>query len=138
MIKPASLRAALAKALPTLRRDPDKLQVFIDQGQLVATQAASLSFEYRYRLNLILTDYAHDIDPLMVAVLAWIRQHQPELLDHALRAHDIAFAVDYLNQSSCDLSITLPLTERVIVTTRQDGSHQIAHVDELLPDGVAE
>lgn len=131
MIKPASLRQALTLAAPTLQRDPDHLLVWINQGALVATPAQTLSFEYRYRLNVILTDYAGEVDPLFVALLNWVKSHQPDLL-HPFAAHDngITFEVDLLNHTSCDVSLALPLTERVIVTTRSDGSHQIEHAQE--------
>lgn len=136
MIKPARLREALTQAWPVLQHDPDKLLVFIDQGHLVATAAPTLSFEYHYQLNLVLTDYAGSADEIMVALLSWIKRHQPELLaprdPHESR---LCFEVDPLNHTTCDLSITLPLTERVIVTPDDTGSHRIEHADEPIPEG---
>ncbi len=133
MIKPASLRAALTQAIPELARAPDKLLVFIDQGKINATQAKSLSYEYDYRLNVIVTDYAGSADHLMVAVLTWAKRHQPELLSYP-NATSLTFEVDQLNHQSCDIALTLPLTERVIVTMDAACSPHIEHADEPLPD----
>lgn len=70
MIKPASLRAHLVAVLPDLARDADRLLVFIDAGSLVSTFQPALSFEYKYTLNLILTDYAGHPDSVMLPLLA--------------------------------------------------------------------
>jgi hypothetical protein len=83
MIKPASLRAAIVAAVPDLAANPDKLQVFVDAGNLVATNTKTLSFEYRYTINLILLDFAGDEDTIMMALLIWVRRHQSDLLDNA-------------------------------------------------------
>lgn len=130
MIKPDSLRAQLTAALPELARDPDKLLVFIDRGSLVGTYAAGLSFEYRYTLNLILTDYAGHPDAVMVPLLIWVAQHQQELLSNPARREQIAFEADLLDNHKVDLSITLPLTERVGVHAREAGGYDIQHYPE--------
>ena len=53
MLKPKSLRQALYDAVPKLKANPDMLRIFIDSGVIGATLAASLSFENRYTLNVI-------------------------------------------------------------------------------------
>ncbi len=133
MIKPTSVRIALTEALPHLKHEPDKLLIFIDQGQIVATGASSLSFEYRYQLNVILTDYAGCADTVIVALLAWVKRHQSELLNTPGQP-SLSFEADHLNHTSCDLSITLALMERVIVKQSKDGPPHIEHADEPLPD----
>lgn len=132
MIKPSSLRTALIDALPHLKREPDKLLIFIDQGQVIATGARTLSFEYRYQLNVILTDYAESADTVIVALLAWAKRHQSELLSTTGQP-SLSFEVDLLNHKSCDLSITLALTERVIVTQDKEGQPHIEHANEPVP-----
>lgn len=135
MIKPSSLRAAVTTAAPELKTDPDKLLVFVDQGNVVATGARSLSFEYRYTLNLILTDFAGDSDAVMIALLAWVKLNQPELVDNdELRKHGISFEVDHLNNSTCDLSIKLALTEAVKVTQDGASNYQAKHAQEPVPE----
>lgn len=96
--KPNSLRQHLAAAIPDLQRDPDRLLVFADEGNVVANAIASLSFDYRFKLNLIMTDYAGDADAIMVALLAWLKVDQLDLLaNEEGRKHGIAFEVNFNN-----------------------------------------
>lgn len=134
MIKPDSLRAHLTAAIPGLARDPDQLQVFIDRGTLVATAAPGLSFEYRYTLNLVFTDYAGHPDAVMVPLLAWIATEQPELLANPALRDQIGFEADILAHDLIDLSITVPLTERVGVHRRAGGGVDVEHYPEPQPD----
>lgn len=97
---------------------------------MVSTLANGLSFEYRYTLNLIITDFADDLASIAVSLFAWIRQHQSELMTNLDMVKDgIKFAADILDNRKVDLSITLPLTERVIVK-EQDGQAMINYPAE--------
>ncbi|QKY07999.1 phage tail protein [Janthinobacterium lividum] len=131
MYKPNSLRQHLATAIPDLQRDPDRLVVFVDEGNVVATATASLSFEYRFKLNLIVTDYAGNADAIMVAMIAWLKVHQAELMaNEEQRKRGISFEVDFNNHETVDISIKLDLTERVIVKRGEGGRHDIRHAAE--------
>lgn len=141
MIKPASLRAAVEAALPSLKRNPDRLLVFIDEGGVRCTAAASLSFEYSYTLQLVVTDYAEHADTIIVPILAWVAEHQPDLLAHPERQRDgIRFEADLLNHKSMDLAVSIQLTERVVVAEQPDGTRTATHVPEppLDPHGYVE
>ena len=134
MNKPESLRAHLLAAVPQLRHGKDRLLVFIDSGSLRCTAAPGLSFEYQYDLNLVLTDFAAHPDTVMVPLLAWVLIHQRELLENLEKANgSIKFDAEILTNASVDLSITLPLTERVIVKRQPDDTLQITHPDEPQP-----
>lgn len=135
MNKPGSLRAAIAAAVPDLQANPDKFLVFVDEGAIAASGTKSLSFEYRYTLNLILMDYAGHANTIMVALLAWVKVHQPELVhNHDKRKDAIRFEVDHLNNATCDLSIKLDLTESVRVTIGADGQPVAVHQAEPVPE----
>lgn len=130
MNKPASLRQALEAALPDLKVNPDKLKVFIDAGGVATTATRSLSFEYAYVLNVVVCDYAEHPDQLIVAVLIWLRRHQPELLANRERMRDgFKFEVDIISHAAVDISIELKLTERVGVKS-EAGKLTIEHFDE--------
>lgn len=134
MYKPKSLRAHLTAVSAELRQNPDKLLIFAESGNTVATGTASLSFEYRYKLNIIITDYSGSEDALMVPLLAWVQIHQHDLLDNAeLRKTGIGFDVDYNNHTSIDLAITLALTERVVVKPAGAGRLEVTHLAEPQP-----
>lgn len=138
MQKPKQLRQALTDSVPLLQRNPDSLNMFIDSGRIVSTLASSLSFEYQYQLNLVVTDYGDDIDLLMVPLLAWLRQNQPDIMaTEEKRRTGFTFKADVLSDTLCDISIDLQLTERVIV--KQEGAAlHVTHVGEnSLPESDA-
>ena len=68
MLKPDSLRRALTDAVTVLKTSPEMLRIFVDNGSIASTLAASLSFEKRYTLNVIVTDFTGDFDLLIVTV----------------------------------------------------------------------
>ncbi|WP_370620297.1 phage tail protein [Pantoea ananatis] len=115
MNKPQSLREALNSAVAYLQENPDRLHLFVDRGALVATSAASVSWEYRYTLNVIITDFTGDQNLLMAAVMYWLRTNQPDALQNPTeRDRLFTFEVDILGNGACDISINLKLTERVL------------------------
>lgn len=135
MKKPESLREHLLGAVADLKNDPDRLLVFIDEGSVRSTLGHGLSFEYRYTLNVILTDFAGHPDAVFIPLLAWIRVNQSELLaNQDKHKESIGFEADILDGGKVDLSIKLPLTERAIVKKHDNGALEVTHPDEPQPD----
>lgn len=131
MNKPESLRAHLVAAIPELRRNPDRLLVFVEEGTLRSTAAQGLSFEYGYTLTLILTDFAGHPDAVAIPLFAWVLVNQPELMLNLEKGREaIRFQAEILDKGKVDLEVRLPLTERVIVKKQEDGSLQVSHPDE--------
>lgn len=137
MLKPKQLREALTAVVPLLQRNPDSLHMFIDSGRMVSTLATSLSFEYQYQLNLVITDYEGDLDLLVVPVLAWLREHQPDIMaTEEKRRTGFTFNADVISDTAMDISMNLQLTERVIVKDA-DGALHVNHAGESpLPENV--
>ncbi|MBU9829238.1 phage tail protein [Rahnella sp. FC061912-K] len=116
MLKPASLRKALFKSVPLLRDNPDMLHMFVDGGVINATLAASLSFENRYTLDIVVTDYTGDINLLIVPVNVWLREHQPDIMTtEEGKKRGFTFVADINSDDSKDVRMSLQLTERTIV-----------------------
>jgi hypothetical protein len=131
MNKPDSLREHLLAAVPGLARNPERLLMFIDSGKVRCTAAASLSFEYAYTLQIILTDFAGHPDSVMLPILGWLRVNQSELLTNLDKSADgLVFEADLLDRSKVDLSLTLPLTERVVVKRLDGGGFDVTHPGE--------
>lgn len=131
MNKPDNLRAHLMASVPELKHNPDKLLIFIDKGKVRCTAAASLSFEYAYDLQIILTDFAGNPDSVMLPLLGWLRVNQSELLANLDKSADgIKFEADVIDHSKVDMSVTLPLTERVLVKKQADGTYDVKHAAE--------
>lgn len=130
MRKPAELRAAITAAVPDLKRNPEKLHLFVEEGRVVATGARTISFEYQYTLSLLVTDFAASADTITVPVLAWLRENQSDLFHNPDRRSDgFKFETDLLNHDCVDLLMRLPLSERVIVKV-VDGRYVITHASE--------
>ena len=131
MYKPNSLRRHLTAAVPEPARDPDKLSILVRGGHVVCAGEASLSFEYRYTLQLVMLDYAGQADAITLPVLVWLRTHQPEHFDNPTwREKHFRFDVEYNDSRTIDLLIELELTERVLVQPTQPGRYQVDHVGE--------
>ncbi|KAB0561887.1 phage tail protein, partial [Helicobacter pullorum NCTC 12824] len=97
MNKPESLRAHLLATVAELQHNPDLLLIFIDNGKVRCTAAASLSFEYSYDLQIIITAFAGHPDSVMLPLLGWISVNQPELLENYDKAQNgVQFEADIL------------------------------------------
>jgi hypothetical protein len=134
MNKPTSLRAHLLASVPELKNNPDRLLIFIDKGTLRCTAAPTLSWEYTYTLQVILTDYPGHPDTVMLPLLGWVSVHQSELLENLEKAKEgIGFEADVLDANKVDLLFSLPLTERVVVGEDASGQTTITHPGEPPP-----
>lgn len=136
MKKPEDLRRHLEAHVPCLKKHPDNLHVFIEKGNVVSRIGGGLSYEYRYTINLTALNFTDHADTLVIPLLAWISVHQPEILQHPDKQEQaIRLEAEIIDHNTVDLSITLDLTERVIVVKNQDDSYTATHPDEPpLPD----
>ena len=124
MLKPDSLRKALTESVPVLSKNPEMLRLFIDNGKINSTLAASLSFEKQYTLNVVVTDFTDDFDLLLVPVLAWLREQQPDIMaSEEGRKKGFTWYADINTDHSFDVSISLLLTERTIVKQVEKALH---------------
>lgn len=121
MRKAESLRQWLTAFLPELRTHPDRLQIYVEGGQVATRRSLTLSFAYRYTLKALITDFAGDADAIMVPVLAWIEKEQPELLQ-AGDGQPFRFEAELLDSETSDIELSIDLTENVLVIPRADGS----------------
>jgi len=138
MQKPLQLQQRLIEQILLFKFAPEKLALVTGVGNVIATPAPSLSFEYRYPLTLTVTDDDAPlseklVDQVVVTLLDWLRVNQPEILGNAShRLSDFTFF-----QQDHRLVLTLQLTERVLVAD-QDDVRTITHLPEPpLPENVA-
>lgn len=127
MIKPQKIREQLENSVQFLRDNPDKLHLFIDKGNVISTLAPSISFEYQYTLNIIVTDFGESADVIIVPILHWLREQQPDIFAHEEnRRRAFVYEIDWISTTHYDISIDIKLTERVIVKEK-DGILSIEH-----------
>lgn len=130
MRKADSLRKWLTHYLPDLKTHPDRLQIYIEGGNISARRSKTLSFTYGYTLKALITDYAGDADLIMVPVLAWIEKEQPQLLQRT-DAQPFSFEAEVLDSETTDIELSIDLTEIVLVIMREDGSgYDVQHPSE--------
>lgn len=131
MKKPQHLREYLLKAIPDLSPDQDRLLIFANQGSLRSTMAGGFSFEQSYKLDVIITDYAGDIDVIGVVLFTWIAENQPELMaNHEKGKQAITFEAELIDNSKYDINFQIPLTERVVVKKNDDGKLELSYPGE--------
>lgn len=106
------LRKHLINAVPHLKRDPERLLTFVEDGQIEFYRGPTLSHEYQYTAQLILTDYAGEVDAVIIPLLDWLSAYQP----NADPAEAVSFEAELLNHQTVDLALRVRLTERVVAT----------------------
>jgi hypothetical protein len=140
MKKPQLLRDHITRACPDLATNPEKLTVFIERGNVVHTGTPALSFEYRYTLNIVVTDWADSTDVLVVPIVAWLKRHQPDMFDNPeRRPKAFRFEVEIIDHATADIGFEIDLTETVAVAGGTvDGINRLTthHIGEPLLAGV--
>ena len=67
----------------------------------------------------------------MLPILGWLSVHQTDLLENLDKVKNgIQFEADILDKHKVDLSITLALTERVVVGKDEQGLTTVRHPNE--------
>ena len=137
MHKLKSLRQALIDAIPQLNANPERLQMSVGGGNIDARQASSLSFEKRYALNVKVSGFTGDSEGFFVPVLAWLRENQPDIftLDEG-RKNGYTFAIVLNDDDTMDITISVQLTERILVSQDQGALHATYSPEPPLPEPV--
>lgn len=133
MKKPETLRKHLEASIPHLLKHPDHLHIYIEDGAVASKPGVSLSFEWRYKLTLLFTDFVDSPDTIVVPLLVWIATNQPDLLaDAEKRYRLLTFKSEVISNTAIDIAFELDLTERVIVRATAAG-FDCEHADEPQP-----
>lgn len=124
MKKLNQIRKVLEKSNPFFLKNPDRLQLWIEDGKVIRTGTDNLSFYFEYSLNIVVTDYPDDIATLTVPILSYLQINQPELFQNKqLRESAVKFTPDFNNNNTADIHFEIsPMTERVLVTDKKDDS----------------
>lgn len=124
MLKPTSLRQALAAAIPDLRDHPDHLRLTTESGRIVSTLAATLSFEAQYQLQLIVSPFTGELEEVVVPLLAWLRVNQPDLMPvNPEQPGGFSWQLATAADGTPQLTILIPLTERALVSQQGETLH---------------
>ncbi|MCG0455984.1 phage tail protein [Enterobacter cloacae complex sp. ECC445] len=137
MHKLKSLRQALIDAIPQLNANPERLQMSVGSGNIDARLASSLSFEKRYALNATVSGFTGNSEGFFVPVLAWLRENQPDIftLDEG-RKNGYTFSAVLNDDDTTDISISVQVTERILVSQDQGALHATYSPEPPLPEPV--
>ncbi|MFZ3482229.1 phage tail protein [Sphingomonas sp. 3-13AW] len=127
MKKPEGLRRLLLAT--ALKDQAEKLQLYIDRGGVTCRRGRNLAFAYSYTLSVVVEGYTGDVDALMVPILAWVAEQQPDLLDKP-PYEPFEFESELLDATSADVSINIKLTENVLVDRTGQREWSTRHLDE--------
>jgi hypothetical protein len=137
MDKLTACRAAIVAANPEFARSPDRLLIWADKGTIATRRTAQLGYEWRYRVNILCEALTGSPDDIMVPLLLWLRDAQPDLLLAFDRGNEaVKFEAHILDETSWDVKIELELTEAVVLSPKQGGGWQATHLPEPSPDDV--
>ncbi|MGP9666002.1 phage tail protein [Halomonas sp. AOP22-C1-8] len=121
------LRTHLINAVPILARDPERLLTFVEEGSIEFRRGPNLTHEYQFTAQLVLTDFSADLDTLIVPLLQWLAEYQPD----ADPTEAVSFEAEILSNQSVDVALRVKLTERVLAKVDCDTGH--IKVDHALP-----
>lgn len=125
MNKLLDLRNHLLNRVPELKRGPDRLLTFIENGKIEFWQGENLSHFLHMPAKVIVTDWRGSADDLIIPILEWMREREPgrDPLE------SIGFDTEIISADKIDLMFTLQLKERVVVTESAAGNgYDIKHV----------
>lgn len=132
MKKTELLRKTLVAESQWCKARPEQLTVWAEKGSVEIEANGEPSFLYRYEIRVLVTDFPEHIDALMLPILAWVHQQQPDLLLNPDSNKKITFEADILSDDTADILITVPVWERVMVAS-QNGVATATHLPEARP-----
>lgn len=131
MRKIDTLKEAIFAALPELKRDPDRIRIWIERGSAKSTQAPSRSFSFAFQANVLVVEMSSDITVLFLAIFEWARVNQPELM--MPNAGEISFDAEILDNATADVLVQLQLDQAVGATPIPTGGYDLQYRAEPDP-----
>ncbi|HHJ4358245.1 TPA: phage tail protein [Raoultella ornithinolytica] len=132
MKKAELLRTALTAGNTWCKANPEQITVWAERGHIQIEATGEASFMYHYTIQVLAMDFPGQIDDLMLPLLAWIWQQQPDLLLNPDNNRKVEFDADIVNDDVADILFKVPAWERVIVEI-VDGKPVAKHLAESRP-----
>lgn len=132
MKKAELLRAALIAGNTWCKANPEQITVWVEKGHIQIEATGEASFMYHYSIQVLAMDFPGPIDDLMLPLLAWAWQQQPDLLLNPDNNRKVEFDADIVNDDVADILFKVPVWERVMVTN-SNGGPKAEHLAESRP-----
>ncbi|CAI2488046.1 P2 phage tail completion protein R (GpR) [Serratia ficaria] len=132
MKKAELLRDALIAANTWCKANPEQFTVWVEKGHIEIQATGESSFMYLYPIQILAMDFPGDLDELMLPLLAWVWECQPDLLLNPDKNKRIEFEADIVSDNTADILLKVPVWERVMVTV-ENGKPVAQHLAEDKP-----
>lgn len=126
-----TLKAAILAALPELKRDPDRVRMWIERGSASSTQTDDRAITSAFQLNVLVVEMASDMHVLFLAVFEWMRVNQPDLMVPGKEG--ISFDADILDNSTADILLQIQLDQAVGALCGAKGGYDLQYMPERDP-----
>lgn len=132
MKKAELLRTALIAGNTWCKANPELITVWVEKGHIQIEATGEASFMYHYTIQVLAMDFPGQIDDLMLPLLEWVWQQQPDLLLNPDNNRKVEFDADIVNDDVADILFKVPVWERVMVTN-SNGAPKAEHLAEQRP-----
>lgn len=132
MKKAELMRDALTRNNTWCKANPELFIVWVEKGHIQIEATGEASFMYHYTIQVLAVDFPGQIDDLMLPLLAWAWEQQPDLLLNPDNNRKVEFDADIVNDDVADILFKVPAWERVIVEIG-DGKPVVKHLAESRP-----
>ncbi|EMG3206469.1 phage tail protein [Klebsiella pneumoniae] len=132
MKKAELLRAALIAGNTWCKANPEQITVWVEKGHIQIEATGEASFMYHYTIQVLAMDFPGQIDDLMLPLLGWVWEQQPDLLLNPDNNRKVEFDADIVNDDVADILFKVPVWERVMVTD-DNGTPKAEHLAESCP-----
>ncbi|EMK0304278.1 TPA: phage tail protein [Klebsiella quasipneumoniae subsp. similipneumoniae] len=132
MKKAELMRDALTRNNTWCKANPELFIVWVEKGHIQIEATGEVSFMYHYTIQVLAVDFPGQIDDLMLPLLAWAWEQQPDLLLNPDNNRKVEFDADIVNDDVADILFKVPAWERVIVEI-VDGKPVAKHLAESRP-----
>ena len=85
---------------------------------------------YHYTIQVLAMDFPGQVDDLILPLLAWVWQQQPDLLLNPDNNRKVEFDADIVNDDVADILFKVPVWERVMVTDDNGEQHKVTPLIE--------
>lgn len=132
MKKAELLRDALTASNQWCKANPEQFTVWVEKGHIEIQASGESSFMYLYPIQVLAMDFPGQLDDLMLPLLAWVWENQPDLLLNPDSNKKIEFDADIASDDTADILLKVPVWERVMVTI-ENGKPVAQHLAEAKP-----
>ncbi|WP_353629096.1 phage tail protein [Klebsiella quasipneumoniae] len=132
MKKAELMRDALTRNNTWCKANPELFIVWVEKGHIQIEATGEASFMYHYTIQVLAVDFPGQIDDLMLPLLAWAWEQQPDLLLNPDNNRKVEFDANIVNDDVADILFKVPAWERVIVEIA-DGKPVAKHLAESRP-----